>query len=107
MGFDSKRCKGGQNGAKERISALCRSRRELSNEYFCANLASIQPRTILLKFARSPRTDPQGLLDRDETATTDRDSELGKDCDSADEKDPSREMIAFLRQTRILTNRIL
>ena len=37
-------------------SALCRSRRELS---ICLeNLASIQPRTSPVKFARSPRTDP-------------------------------------------------
>ena len=41
-------------------SALCRSWRELSNEYLLANLASIQPRTSLVKFARSPRTDPPG-----------------------------------------------
>ena len=33
-------------------SALCRSRRELSNAYFVANLASIQPRTSPVKFAR-------------------------------------------------------
>ena len=68
-------------------SALCRSRRELSNEYLltkfgfsCARipgslffflregpldlaclLASIQPRTSLVKLARSPRTDPGSL----------------------------------------------
>ena len=55
-------------------SALCRSRRELSwsslNMYFSyvpsiifslQNLASIQPRTSLVKFVRSPRTDPPGL----------------------------------------------
>ena len=44
-------------------SALCRSRRELSNEYFTIylqNVASIQPRTSPEKFARSPRTDPPG-----------------------------------------------
>ena len=34
---------------------MCRSRRELSNEYYLQNLASIQPRTSLVKFARSPR----------------------------------------------------
>ena len=38
-------------------SALCRSRRELSN---LQNLASIQPRTSLVKFTCSPRTDPPG-----------------------------------------------
>ena len=37
-----------------------RSRREFSNEYLLANLASIQPRTSLVKFARSPRTYPPG-----------------------------------------------
>ena len=47
-------------------SALCRSRRELSNEIaiptsiYLQNLASIQPRTSLVKFARCPRTDPPG-----------------------------------------------
>ena len=34
-------------------SALCRSRRELSNDYLLANLASIQPRTSPVKFAAS------------------------------------------------------
>ena len=29
---------------------------------YLQNLASIQPRTSLVKFARSPRTDPLGLL---------------------------------------------
>ena len=71
-------------------SALCRSRRELSNEYLLPKfgfqlhahtwvsslfffyerdcsillaclLASIQPRTSPFKFARSPRTDPPGM----------------------------------------------
>ena len=37
-------------------SALCRSRRELSNAYFLANLASIQPRTSPVKFVRSAPT---------------------------------------------------
>ena len=41
-------------------SALCRSRRELSNVYYLQNLASIQPLTSPFKFARSPRTDPPG-----------------------------------------------
>ena len=45
-------------------SALCRSRRELSNAYLLANLASIQLRTNLVKFARSPCTDPPGYPDR-------------------------------------------
>ena len=40
-----------QNGATVQRSALCRSRRELSREYFVLqNLASVQPRTSLLKF---------------------------------------------------------
>ena len=39
-------------------SALCRSRRELSKHIFLQNMASIQPRTSPLKFARSP---PPGL----------------------------------------------
>ena len=34
-------------------SALCRSRRELSNEYLLAKLVSIQPRTSPVKSARS------------------------------------------------------
>ena len=39
-------------------SAFCRSRRELSNAYlFLQILASIQPRTSPVKFARSPCTD--------------------------------------------------
>ena len=46
-------------------SALCRSRRELSNEYLLAKIGfdtaeTSQPRTSLVKFARSPRTDPPG-----------------------------------------------
>ena len=43
-------------------SALCRSRRELSNAYFLQNLASIQPRTSPLKFAatQGPATAPPG-----------------------------------------------
>ena len=47
---------------------MCRSRRELSNEDLLAKvgllaclLASIQPRTSLVKFPRSPRTDPPGF----------------------------------------------
>ena len=44
-GFDSKTVQ---------RSALCRSRRELSNEYLLANLASIQPRTSPVKFAKAP-----------------------------------------------------
>ena len=36
-------------------SASCRSRRELSNAYFHAKFASIQPRTSPVKFARSSR----------------------------------------------------
>ena len=49
-------------------SALCRSRRELSHEYWyvfsiCLQiLASIQPRTNLVKFARSVCTDPSGIF---------------------------------------------
>ena len=31
---------------------------------YLQNLASIQPRTSLVKFARSPRTDPPGILER-------------------------------------------
>ena len=43
-------------------SALCRSRRELfPTSIYLQNLASIQLRTSLVKFARSPRTDPPGL----------------------------------------------
>ena len=41
-------------------SALCRSRRELSNAYLLQNLASIQLLTSLVKFARSPCRDPPG-----------------------------------------------
>ena len=33
---------------------------DLGDEYLLANLASIQRRTSLVKFARSPRTDPPG-----------------------------------------------
>ena len=43
-------------------SALCRSRREFSHEYFLQNLASTQPRTSLVKLARSPCTDPPGAV---------------------------------------------
>ena len=41
---------------------MCRSQRELSHEYciYSQTLASIQPRTRLVKFARSPCTDPRG-----------------------------------------------
>ena len=51
-------------------SALCRSRRKLSNEtliptsIYLQNLASIQPRTSRVKFARSPRTDLPGVCVR-------------------------------------------
>ena len=48
---------------------MCRSWRELSNEYLHAKfgllsclLASIQPRTSLAKFARSPRTDRSPII---------------------------------------------
>ena len=41
-------------------SALCRSRRELSNAYLLAKLASIQPRTSPLKFAAS-ESEPRSL----------------------------------------------
>ena len=47
---------------------MSRSRRELSNQIaiptsiHLQNLASIQPRTIFVKFARSPRTDRPGDL---------------------------------------------
>ena len=37
-------------------SALCKSRRELSNDYLVGNSASIQPRTRPAKFSRSPCT---------------------------------------------------
>ena len=51
-------------------SAFCRSRRELSNELiptsiYLQHLPSIQPRTSLVKFARSPCTDPPGLRTAD------------------------------------------
>ena len=42
-------------------SALCRSRREVSNDIWLQSSASIQRRTSPVKFARSPRTDPPGL----------------------------------------------
>ena len=43
-------------------SALCRSRRELSNASFLAEFGSIQLRTSPVKFACSPRTDPPGVI---------------------------------------------
>ena len=47
------------------MSVLCRSRRELSNECFFRRSASIQPRTIPVKFARSAISIPDsGILYR-------------------------------------------
>ena len=41
---------------------MCRSRRELSNEYLLAKFGFDKPRTRLVKFARSARTDPPGAF---------------------------------------------
>ena len=53
LGFDSKTVQ---------RSALCRFRRELSNESYLRNLASIQPRTSSPKFAEASKRYPPPLI---------------------------------------------
>ena len=51
-----------ENGAKECIRVHCVDLGEsFPTHIYLQNLASIQPRTSLVKFARSPRTDPPGF----------------------------------------------
>ena len=55
---------------------------------YLQNLASIQPRTSLVKFARSPRTDPPGDTDWDPLRAAKQDSY--SNMNTADIMDPKK-----------------
>ena len=69
----------------------------MSTSLSLQNLASIQPRMSLVKFARSPRTDPPGIASFDQVS----DSVLGEDPESRIE----RARMASVRLDLIYSNR--